>query len=156
MLRNKTAWVTKSSDAWYYIMISNNTNIILITVQNVLMLRDKTAWIMKSSDVWYYVMISNDINTILMTVQSVLMLKNKTAWVMKSSNIWYYVMISIDTNIILVTISTETRDKHISSQSYWDLCMKWNKKQWLTDQLKSDDELDFEIIEVEQFKHKIL
>ena len=79
-----------------------------------------------------------------------------SAWITRASSMWYYIMISIDTNTILVTISTETRDKHISSQSYWDLCMKWNKKQWLTDQLKSDDELDFEIIEVEQFKHKIL
>ena len=55
MLRDKTAWVVKSSDAWYYVMISNDINTILMTVQSVLMLKNKTAWVMKSSNIWYYI-----------------------------------------------------------------------------------------------------
>ena len=65
-------------------------------------------------------------------------------------------MISINTNIVLMKIFTKTRSKHISSQSHQDLHVKQNKKQQLADQSESDDELDFKIIEVGQFKHKIL
>ena len=115
-----------------------------------------SAWITRASSVWYYVMISNNINIILMTIQNASMLKNKTAWIIKSSDVWYYIMISIDTNTVLMTVSTETRDNHISSQSYWDLHMKQNKKQWLVNQSESDNELNFEIIEVRQSKYKIL
>ena len=88
-----------------------------------------SAWVTRASSAWYYVVISIDTNTILVTVQNASMLKNKTAQIVKSSDVWYYVMISIDTNTVLIMISTETRSKHISSQSHWDLCVKQNKKQ---------------------------
>ena len=65
-----SAQVTRDSSAWYYVVISIDTNTILVTVQSASMLRNKTAWIMKSSDAWYYVMISIDTNIILMTIST--------------------------------------------------------------------------------------
>ena len=74
----------------------------------------------------------------------------------KTSSVWYNVMISIDTNMILVTITTESRDKNVPAQIDQVFYAKHNRKQWLTEQPELDNEIDFEMIQVEHFKHRML
>jgi len=58
--------------------------------------------------------------------------------------------------MILVTITTESRDKSVSAQINQVFYAKHNRKQQLTEQSELDNEIDFETVQIEHFKHRVL
>ena len=88
--------------------------------------------------------------------QNISMSNDSTEETAETSSVWYNVVISIDTNMILVTITTKSRSKSVSAQINQVFYAKHNRKQQLTEQSELDNEIDFETVQIEHFKHRVL